>query len=112
MTEKSDKERILENQDTLAKIMGVVGKLRRNTPPPLEREGSCYLRCPHCKRCLKWREEDGTVKELWLPIAYFHDERVRTLCPRCNKPLHRYGTDPEYRSRKRNIGKLFGHLRR
>lgn len=107
---QSDKEERLVNQDTLAKIMKTVGKLRRNTPPPLEKEGRCYLRCPNCKACLKWKEDNGDIKEVWLPLAYFHDERVRSLCPRCKKPLSQYGIDPEYRNSK-STNKLFGRLR-
>jgi len=43
--------------------------------------------CPRCKAILKWREPNRAIKEIRLPLRYFHDEKVRNICPKCGKPL-------------------------
>lgn len=91
---ESDKK---NEQDVRLKTQSTIGDIlrkfyRSKIPPPLERQDSCTLRCLKCKKCLAWREPDGTYKEVYplTPPGRRACLPTGEYCPRCGAPVNRY----------------------
>lgn len=89
-SQDKEKEKILENQNSLAKVINAVVHLRKpGTPKPLDKGDRCLVRCPSkkCQRCLRWRDEKGQIKEIFpLPKLTYEPQDI---CLFCRKPLTR-----------------------